>query len=112
MSHAKNHMTRRRFVRTGLMALAAIPAGSLLATRPAHANEHLPKLSEDDPTAQGLSYQHDASQVQSAAYQEGALCSNCQLYTGDRSAQWGACNVFPGKLVNANGWCSAWVKAS
>jgi hypothetical protein len=26
------------------------------------------------------------------------------------SGEWRGCTAFPGKLVNAKGWCSAWVE--
>jgi len=29
---------------------------------------------------------------------------------GADGEQYRPCNIFPGKLVSANGWCSAWVK--
>jgi hypothetical protein len=28
--------------------------------------------------------------------------------TGKEGDEWRPCNVFPGKLVNANGWCKVW----
>jgi hypothetical protein len=31
---------------------------------------------------------------------------------GDAKAEWRPCNIFPGKLVNNNGWCAAWAKAA
>lgn len=101
---------RRRFIKTGLFAVAATPAAVLLFQRRAGAQDQ-PKLEESDPAAKALSYVHDASQAKdNAAFQEGAHCANCQLYTGDPEAEWGPCSAFPGKQVNAQGWCSAWVK--
>ena len=38
------------------------------------------------------------------------VCSNCQLYQGKPSDPWAVCPLLGGKQVNANGWCSAWVK--
>ncbi|MDZ7670949.1 MAG: high-potential iron-sulfur protein [Gammaproteobacteria bacterium] len=74
------------------------------------------KLEESDPTAQSLAYVHDAGDVdaaQQSRYEEGQNCANCSLYTADSSSEedWGGCAIFPGKLVNANGWCSAYVPA-
>jgi len=70
------------------------------------------RLSEDAPQAQALSYVHDASTVAHPSYQSGANCANCQLYQGEPGSQWGPCPIFRGRLVNADGWCSFWVKAS
>jgi hypothetical protein len=73
----------------------------------------LPHLAENDPQAQALGYKHDAKQVDRkkfANYQPGQLCSNCQQFQAKGKEQWAPCAIFPGKSVNANGWCSAWVK--
>jgi len=85
------------------------------APEPAERPE-MEKLEESDPTAQSLAYVHDASDVdasQQSRYEEGQNCANCSLYTPDSSSEeeWGGCAIFPGKLVNANGWCSAYVPA-
>lgn len=110
MSRDINDPSRRRFLRTGTLALAAATSGALLTSRRGRA-AGLPRVREDSPMAQTLQYHHDASAVQSGAHQQGAVCGNCQLFTaGD--ASWGKCSVFPGKLVNSSGWCSAWVKGS
>jgi hypothetical protein len=61
------------------------------------------QLSADDATAKALNYK-PASTV------EGAMCSNCMYVQGKDGDQYRPCNIFPGKLVNADGWCSAWVK--
>lgn len=61
------------------------------------------QLSADDATAKALNYT-PASTV------DGAKCSNCMYVQGADGEPHRPCNIFPGKLVNANGWCSAWVK--
>ncbi|MBT8084421.1 MAG: High potential iron-sulfur protein [Woeseia sp.] len=71
----------------------------------------MPRLAEDDPLAQSLSYVHDASSVDSAKqprYESGQVCSNCALYTGGDGEEWGPCSIFPGKQVKASGWCSVY----
>ena len=60
------------------------------------------RLDPNDAQASALSYVHESPDP-------GKLCSNCALYTGDAGAEWGPCNIFPGKQVAAAGWCSAWV---
>ncbi len=112
---SQNHLDRgrRRFLRTGLLGVAAVPLAGGLVTRRASAQDDMPRLSPDDPAAKALSYTHDASTATgNAAFQEGAHCANCQLFTGESGAEWGPCSAFPGKLVNAQGWCSAWVAKS
>jgi hypothetical protein len=73
----------------------------------------LVKLAESDPQAMALGYKHAAGDVDQSAfprYEQGQLCSNCTLYQRQAGEEeWGGCQIFPGKLVNANGWCSAYV---
>lgn len=78
---------------------------------------NMPKVSEDEPTARALAYVHDANDVdasQQPRYEEGQLCDNCALYIDESSDEedWGGCSIFPGKLVNAKGWCNAYVPVS
>jgi len=71
------------------------------------------QLDPSDPTAQALGYVHDTTTVDNgkwASHTAEQKCSNCQLATS-REGQWLGCSLFPGKQVNANGWCSAWVQA-
>lgn len=103
---------RRRFLKTGATALVAIPLTLTFGGGVGDAAAaELPHLSESDPQAKALHYVDDASKskVRPAANQ---FCHNCANYTGDRKAQWGPCTVFPGKDVNTQGWCAAWVKLS
>lgn len=98
---------RRRFVTAVLAGTCAAP----FASRVARAQD-LPHLSLDDPQAEGLGYVHDAAEAKdNAAYQEGANCANCLQWTGG-DAEWGGCKIFPGKAVNREGWCTAWVEQS
>ena len=60
-------------------------------------------LSADDPTAKALQYT-PASTV------DGSKCSNCMYIQGSDGDANRPCAIFPGKVGNANGWCSAWVK--
>ena len=98
---------RRKFIQ--LSAVAA--AGCLVQPgRQAHA-EDMPKLSEDDPMAKGMKYVHDASKVDPASRVNPAPeqdCANCALIQGEDGEEWRPCQIFPGKLVNANGWCAVW----
>ncbi|MDP2532896.1 high-potential iron-sulfur protein [Photobacterium damselae subsp. piscicida] len=36
------------------------------------------------------------------------MCANCALIQGKDGDEWRPCAIFPDKLVNANGWCSAY----
>ena len=78
--------------------------------------EEMQRLDEDSQTAQALGYRHDASQVDTEQFPSrgdadsaNELCKNCSQYQASPDQQWGPCTIFPGKLVNADGWCSAYV---
>jgi hypothetical protein len=100
--------SRRRLLQGALAGLAAVPAATLIA-RSADAAE---PLSESDATAKSLAYVGDASKVDAKTnptYKPGQTCANCIQYTGKADAADGPCNIFPGKLVKAKGWCKVWV---
>ena len=98
--------TRRQFV------LTTIPASVvLIASTRVGASEPV-RLDESDPIAIALGYKHTAAQVDAKkfpAYVAGHDCVSCQLFQAAGGEQWGPCGVIPGKLVNAGGWCAAWV---
>ncbi|WEM43708.1 high-potential iron-sulfur protein [Photobacterium sp. DA100] len=98
----KNTTNRRNFLKLGLASVIGITVGKELLVKPAHASE-LPHLTEDDPQAKALQYVHQAADSDKH-------CGNCALIQGDDGDEWRPCAIFPGKAVNANGWCSAWVK--
>jgi len=95
---------RRRFVRGAFTGVIAIPFAGLLGTRTADAAD-MPKLDPDNGQAKALNYVHDAAT--NPAFQEGSNCGNCVQWTGGDS-DWGGCNIFPGKAVAREGWCTAW----
>ncbi len=70
----------------------------------------LPRLDQSEPQAQALAYVDDATTINASAqprYQAGQACANCSLFLGGDD-QWGPCSIFPGKAVNAGGWCSVY----
>jgi hypothetical protein len=102
MSHEKDIESRRRFLKAAAgTAVAAAMIGSL--PRVSRAAD-LPHLADSDPTAKALGYVEDASKSTDAKRKAGDVCSNCQFYTGAPTG-YGPCQLFPGKAVNAKGWC-------
>ena len=99
-------IARRQFIQVSAAAAAGavvLPAEQLKA-------QDMPQLTEDDPMAQAMKYVNDASTVDPASRPnpaEDQRCSNCALIQGDEG-EWRPCQIFPGKPVNANGWCSVW----
>jgi uncharacterized protein (DUF934 family) len=98
--------TRRQFVLT-------LPAAALTLAAVRTTSAQAAKLEETDKVAVSLGYLHDASKVDAKkfpAFAAGRNCANCQLYQAKAGEAWGACGAVGGKLVNAKGWCVAWVK--
>lgn len=112
------NLNRRDFVRSSLVALAAIPfLGSFLAacTKAEAPPEGQTALSESDPTAQALGYVADGKKVDTTRFPKKAAadganqtCANCAQYTA-LNGSWGKCNIFPQGPVAAAGWCNSWV---
>lgn len=94
---------RRHFLKAAAGTAAAFAALGLLPRRTRAAQ--LPHLALDDPTANALQYTEDASSVKNALYKPGDTCANCQFYQGASGEGFGPCQLFPGKAVNAKGWC-------
>lgn len=104
--------TLSKIARRKFLQLSAVAAAGLIVKpgREAHASD-LPHLAEDDPMAQAMKYTHDASTVDPATRNNPAPeqnCANCALAQVADGATWVPCQIFPGKAVNANGWCSVW----
>lgn len=107
---SKSPLDRRTLLRTALAGLVALPAAGLV--REAAAQGAAPRLDEKDSLAIALGYVHDATKVDAnkvPQYKPGTKCSNCVQLIGKEGDQWRSCNLFPGKLVNADGWCKVWV---
>ncbi len=99
--------TRRNFV------LATLPATALVALTARTASAQAARIEESDRTAVALGYKHDATKVDKARFPTfvaGRNCANCQLYAAKGSEEWAPCAAVGNKLVNAKGWCVAWVK--
>ena len=83
-------------------SVTAIIPLSMLVGRQAIADD-MAQVDPEDATAKALGYVH-------ASPDPDKLCKGCQLFTGEDGAEWGPCTIFPGKAVNAGGWCKSWVK--
>ena len=100
-------IARRKFIQLS----AAAAAGYFMQDSRKALADDLPQLSPDDPMAQAMKYTHDASTVDAGARVNTAAdqtCANCALVQGNDGDAWRPCQIFPGKAVNAAGWCSVW----
>lgn len=106
MSDTSFPASRRRFFRITAIGLAAAPFANALMSGAAHAVD---TVKETDPTAVALGYVADATKSTKRT-DKAAVCSTCSLFSGKPGAADGPCVIFQGNLVNAKGWCTAWVK--
>jgi hypothetical protein len=96
-----------------LLVARAAGAASTEPAKPPPATGPLPHLVPTDPLAVALSYHESAKTVEVAkfpTYKPDQKCGTCLQLTGKVGDPWRPCNLFPGKLVNAEGWCKVWVK--
>src|SRR5215467_11144981 len=102
----------RRDALRGFALLAAAGGCAVRAFSEAHAAEPV-HLSPTDPTAVALAYHESAKSIAAKdfpSFQPGQSCATCLQLQGAAGQPWRACNIFPGKLVSADGWCKVWVK--
>ena len=107
--------SRRDAVKVMLGTAAAIPMINLVGFGTARADAPANAVTPDDPTAVALKYNQDAAASERvAAARPGAPadqqhCATCQFMQADvGEGDWKGCQLFPGKLVNVNGWCASW----
>lgn len=89
-------MKRRDFLKLS----AATAGATLIPVHNLYAQEE-EQLSPDDPQAKALNYVEKSEK-------EGQYCNNCVHAKGDLESEWVGCNIFPNKLVKAEGWCNVW----
>lgn len=102
-------LTRRKLLHITGTAALAVPASQILMNTTGLAQDAA-RLQPDNPTAVALGYVHDTTQVdptQNPRHEITQTCSNCTLIQASEG-EWRPCAIFPGKTVNANGWCKSW----
>lgn len=107
----KQAHARRSVLKGALAGLVALPG--LGSVERAAAQAAPARLDENDATGKALGYLHDAKKVDAAknpTYKAGQNCANCLQIQGKAGEAWRGCNLFPGKQVNADGWCRVWVQ--
>ena len=97
---------RRDFLGKAVLGALGLP----LLVEPAQALAT--KLDPADPAAAAVGYVEKAASADAKrfpSYKPGQNCANCALIMLQYSP-YRPCRLFPGKMVNANGWCNAWAK--
>ena len=97
--------------RTLLKALGVAAAAAALVPMRRVSAADAPHLEVKDPAAVAVGYVEKAAQVdlkKYPAYIKGSTCENCLLLQGSSGPHYRPCNLFPGKTVSVDGWCSGW----
>lgn len=115
MSDKPMSQSRRDAVKLMVGTAVAIPVINLMGVGVARAAAPANAVAADDPTAVALQYHEDATKADRAAAArpgkppEEQHCANCQFMQADAGeGDWKGCSLFPGKLINVNGWCMSW----
>ncbi len=109
MKQTPINIHRRGFLKISSLVATAVAMGVRCGISSAQGAQ----VDEKDATALSLGYKHDATKVDKTKFPKYAVwqeCANCQLFQGKPGEAWGPCPIFAGKVVNAKGWCSAYIK--
>lgn len=102
MTNPAGTLDRRQAARR-IVALA-VGAPVLVAVAPDSFAE-AERLDPESERARQLGYAHDASQTKRPSAEQS--CAQCAHFKPAGDGEWGACAIFSGQHVNAEGWCSA-----
>jgi hypothetical protein len=107
---SERKIPRRDVLKGALIGVAAVPVTAILGRAEAAAGP----VDPNEPQAKSLGYVKDATKVDAKAnpnFKPGQHCANClQVPKGKEGGAQVPCNIFAGRLVEANGWCKVWVK--
>jgi hypothetical protein len=108
----KNLLSRRQALKSlacgagALLAAGAAGAATADAAKPAAGGP--PHVGAGDPTAVALAYVENVQSIdpkKNPTYKPGQKCVNCLQSKGKVGDAWMGCNLFPNKVVSAEGWC-------
>lgn len=95
---------RRSFITSVATTTAVVPLSALVVS--------LPSIADDQPMVDANSAQAKALQFVATSEKPDQKCGSCTLFQGDSGAAKGPCPLFPGNLVGAESWCSAYVPSA
>jgi hypothetical protein len=104
----KNKLTRRSLLQAAAVMAPVAMTGCASLPQP---EDKLVRA--DDPVARALLYYPNSNDVPAnnplaAAHQPSQTCATCIHIRGNAGDSVRKCPTFPGRLVNAEGWCSLW----
>jgi hypothetical protein len=105
MSHG---ISRRQLIQRAVAVSALLPALNGVA-KAASQVEGLTPLDVKDSVASALGFVTEVSNASAnPTYKKGQHCGSCVHYLGSPSDAVAGCNIYIGRSVPANGWCTAW----
>ncbi len=113
-------VSRRSFLKSALVSLAALPVlGRLASVQSFAADADLPMLKDGEEPGKALKYCSNADKptklcdARKAKDKSKQYCYNCQLFTkldGDKKAAKGKCMLMAKNRISGAGWCMSWVQ--
>lgn len=107
-------MTRKpEFTRRQLLQAAALLTPVAITGCTPAAQSGTTALRAEDPVARSLLYYPNSRQVPAdhplaGNHSPSQTCASCIHVRGNSGDRLRPCPIFPGRLVNAEGWCSIW----
>ena len=112
----KKGISRRRLLQTVVVAPVVMTGCATTVTEEATVTEEeVPLLRATDPVARSLAYFPNTRDVPAdnplaATHDVNQKCANCVHGRGSAGPGRIQCPTFPGRTVNADGWCSLWAQ--
>jgi High potential iron-sulfur protein len=100
-------ISRRQLMMKVLAAGTLLPALNLLPQTSQGAD--LKPLDSKDSAASALGFvAQSATASANPLYKKGQHCASCLHFLGKQADATGGCDIYAGRSVPADGWCSAW----
>lgn len=108
---------RRDFLKQLALVVASLPFIGKVTDALAGLPQGATEVTATDPTAVALGYVADAKKADEKKYGQKAKdakagkqkCSSCMFYAAAKdNKEYGNCQLFPGKVVRAAGWCNSY----
>lgn len=109
----KTKFTRREILQVAALTPVAI-TGCATVQEPELPNK-LPTVRAEDPVARALLYYPSSGDVPAdhplaKTHKPEQKCADCVHARGKDGDDPRRCPMFPGRLINADGWCSVWAQ--
>lgn len=109
-------VNRRELLTAVIVSPAVVALSGCATTEQAQTQGQLPTVRAEDPVARAVLYYPNSKDVPAdhplaVTHKPEQSCETCVHVRGKPGDDPRRCPMFPGRLINANGWCSLWAKA-